>query len=79
MARPQAIQKRRMESDEFALYKDDIRHISGSGVPTDGVTGANKCGPDSFYFDKANAELYQNIGTKASPVWTLISNVGTTS
>jgi hypothetical protein len=50
-----------------------IRELIGAGTPTDGTTGANVAGPGSRYTDITNANLYLNGGTKASPVWKLVT------
>lgn len=56
---------------------DNVRFITGAGLPTDGSTGADICGPGSFYFDIVDAIVYINTGTIDSPVWTeLVANIG---
>lgn len=54
--------------------RNDVRFISGSGVPTDAVTGAGDCGKGSVYSDFTNGKLYVNGGTKASPTWKLVTS-----
>ena len=77
--RPQGLQKQRI-MDRLKDQDDvDIIGIAYAGTPVDGTTGAGIAGPGCQCTDTTNAELYQNIGTKASPEWTLISNIGTTS
>ena len=65
---------------EAAYQKADIRLnnevciLVGSSGPTDGTsgTGATNCGRGSIYLDytATGSGLYQNTGSKASPVWT---------
>jgi hypothetical protein len=47
------------------------RVFDGTGAPTNGTsgTGAGFAGPGSLYVDVTNKAIYQNSGTKASPVW----------
>lgn len=51
----------------------DVVFMSGNGAPTNGSTGtgANDAGPGSFYIDYTNNAVYQQVGTKAVPTWTL--------
>jgi len=51
------------------------RVFANAGTPTDGTsgTGAGKAAPGSYCLDSTNARTYQNIGTKASPVWLLVT------
>lgn len=58
------------------LAKNDVWFIPDSGVPTNGAsgTGAGMMGPGSLYFDTTGGITYQNIGTKALPVWVASSN-----
>lgn len=49
--------------------RDKILHLSDAGVPVDGVTGANKSGPGSFYTDILLGVVYINVGTYAAPLW----------
>jgi hypothetical protein len=63
-----------MVAEKKDLVNDSVRMISGPGVPTNAVTGAGDCGPASLYFDITNAKLYINGGTKASPVWKLVTS-----
>jgi hypothetical protein len=51
----------------------DMYFIVGAGAPTDATTGANVAGIGSQYTDVTNANLYINGGTKASPVWKLVT------
>ena len=71
MAQPSAWQRQQIMSDQFDLYKNGIRPVSGDGAPTDGIsgTGVDKCGPGSLYHDKTNGYLWINEGSKASPAW----------
>lgn len=43
--------------------------MTGSGAPTDGVTGANQAAKGSLYIAQSSGALYQNTNTKASPTW----------
>lgn len=62
-----------LDGENRRRVNDNVRFITGTGVPTDGSTGANICGPSSLYFDITNSIVYINIGTKASPTWTSIT------
>ena len=53
---------------------NDIVFLTGAGVPTNGTTGADFAGPGSLCIDITNAKLYINGGTKASPVWKLVTS-----
>jgi hypothetical protein len=46
--------------------------ISGSGAPTDGVTGAGQVEKGWAYIDDTTGNAYLNSGTRAAPVWNLI-------
>jgi len=48
--------------------------ITGAGVPTDNVTGADVTEIGSLYLDSTNGKAYINGGTKALPVWKLITS-----
>jgi len=53
----------------------DVCIMTGSGNPTDGVTGVGYAGPGSLYIDytaSTTTKLYVNEGTKAVPDWELI-------
>jgi len=53
----------------------DVCIMTGSGAPTDGVTGVGYAGPGSLYIDytaSTTTKLYVNEGTKAVPDWELI-------
>lgn len=54
----------------------DIFDFVGSGAPTDGTsgTGVGNAGLGSTYYNTATGYLYNNVGTKASPVWALNTN-----
>ena len=60
----------------FGMLRDLVNNgvyiTCGSGAPTNGTTGAGLAGPGSIYIDFANALLYQNTGTLASPTWTAV-------
>jgi len=51
----------------------DVVDLVGAGVPTDGTTGAGVAGKGARYTDVTNSNLYINAGTKASPVWKLVT------
>lgn len=53
---------------------DPALTFRGAAAPTDGTsgTGAGEAGKGSRYLDTTNGNAYQNIGTKASPVWLLV-------
>lgn len=66
---------------ELAILKADIRLskevviMNGAGVPVDGGagTGATFAEIGSQYIDRTNGDLYINAGTKAAPVWKLVT------
>lgn len=64
------------DSETRRRVNDNVRFITGSGLPTDGSTGADICGPSSFYFDITNKVIYYNNGTKAAPVWVSLAATG---
>ena len=80
MIRPNGLQLQRIMDRLKSLDDVDIMEITLAGTPVDGTsgTGAGIAGPGCKCTDTENAELYQNINTKASPTWTLISNAGAT-
>jgi hypothetical protein len=51
----------------------DLMELAGAGVPVDGTTGAGQAGKGSRYIDVTNAQLYINGGTKAAPVWKIVT------
>jgi len=59
---------------------NDVTFTAGDGVPvdyTDGTppaTGEGVSGPGSLYIDFAGKKLYINGGTKAQPVWKLVTS-----
>lgn len=65
---------------DLAILKADVRmsndvcHLSGSGAPSDGVTGAGFAGIGSMYVRRDTGKAYLNGGTKASPAWKLITS-----
>lgn len=63
------------QGGEF-LLNSSVRLRSGAGVPSNGTsgTGAGKCGPGSLRV-QTNGVTWQNVGTKASPVWVMVSGV----
>ena len=56
---------------------NDVVMLTGSGAPVDGTsgTGAGEAAKGSMYTDFTNGNLYINggAGTKASPVWKLVT------
>ena len=76
----------RMYRDELVAAKflvgdrtSDIGIVAGEGEPTDGGegTGAAALGKGSLYIDTENGYLYENRGTKASPVWDAVGVMDT--
>lgn len=63
-----------MQAADKELINRDIWTISNAGVPTDSVTGAGQCGKGSLCVDYTNGKLYINGGTKAAPVWKLVTS-----
>jgi len=65
---------------ELAILKADVRMskevcmLNGAGAPTDNVTGATYAEKGSLYIDRTNGKLYINGGTKASPVWKIVTS-----
>lgn len=61
------------------LLNNDVYFITGAGVPVNGVIGTGDgaafAGKGSLYVDTTNGKHYVNSGTKASPVWSLITQV----
>jgi len=65
----------------LAILKADIRMsgevciLNGAGAPTDGVAGSGATFAEigSQYIDRTAGNLYINAGTKASPVWKLVT------
>ena len=64
----------------FAGVADDVLFFSGAGAPvdyTDGsppATGEAAASIGSVYHDVTNGKLYVNGGTKAQPVWKLVTS-----
>lgn len=56
---------------------NDVWQLVGSGAPVNGTsgTGVGLAGKNSTYNDYTNGAEYFNVGTKASPVWTLVSGL----
>lgn len=50
---------------------NNVFPLQGTTAPTNGTsgTGAGIAGPGSTYLDRSNLILYQQVGTKASPIW----------
>lgn len=53
----------------------DVVGVTVAGVPVDGVagTGVGVAGIGSQATDITNGDIYINTGTKASPVWKLVT------
>lgn len=58
---------------ELRMLQEVVQR-TGSGAPTDGVTGAGVTGKGSLYIDATGGEVYINTGTKAAPTWKLITH-----
>jgi hypothetical protein len=62
------------------VLSGDTRIYTGAGAPvdyTDGTppaTGEAEAGIGSLYVDYTNGKLYLNGGTKAQPVWKLVTS-----
>jgi len=56
------------------VFKGESGICTNPGAPTSGTsgTGANRFGSGSLLIDTTNINLYMNLGTLASPTWTLI-------
>lgn len=61
-------------AEMLGRMRNDVRFISGAGVPVDSTTGAGDCGKGSIYSDTTNGKLYVNGGTKSAPVWKLVTS-----
>jgi len=53
---------------------DGVVILEGPGIPVDTVTGASVAEIGSLYLDRTNGKAYINGGTKASPLWKLITS-----
>lgn len=64
----------------FAGMDTDVLFFSGAGAPvdyTDGdppATGEGTAAIGSIYVNETNGKQYQNGGTKAQPVWKLVTS-----
>lgn len=62
------------------VVSGDTRLYTGAGAPvdyTDGTppaTGEAEAGIGSLYLDTTNGKIYVNGGTKAQPVWKLVTS-----
>lgn len=62
------------------VLSGDTRLYTGAGAPvdyTDGdpaATGEAEAGIGSIYVDTTNGKLYVNGGTKAEPIWKLVTS-----
>jgi len=56
-----------------ALINNGCPIVTNSGAPTNGTSGtyAGQAGIGALLIDYINAEVYQNTGTLASPIWTI--------
>ncbi len=62
---------------QYISLGNDVVVFANSGTPTDAVTGAGVAGPGSICLSfTTNFKAYINsgAGTKASPVWKLITS-----
>jgi len=61
----------------IVLKKMGTTYSSGTGDPTDGTSGtlAGKIAIGGFYVDRVTGNQWRNIGTKASPLWTMPDGV----
>ena len=63
-----------------AVMTNDVKELIGAGAPvdyTDGTppaTGEGVAGPGSRYTDITAAKLYINGGTKAQPIWKIVTS-----
>lgn len=64
-----------------AVMTNDVKELIGEGAPVDYAagppvvgTGVATAGPGSRYTDITNAKLYINGGTKAQPVWKIVTS-----
>jgi len=71
---PQIITKGKAIAGQYSLLSG-VMWISGTGAPSDGVTGAGVAEKGSIYARTSNGAQYYNTGTKASPTWTLQGTV----
>jgi hypothetical protein len=58
----------------LSLKRYGVIAMQGAGSPTDGTsgTGAAKIGVWGQYYDRTNNVVWTNVGTKASPVWSMM-------
>jgi hypothetical protein len=56
------------------IMSDNVIAFEALGAPTDHVTGRDKAGTGSLYSDRTNGKLYINGGTKALPVWKIVTS-----
>jgi len=63
------------------LANSNVLPVVNAGVPTSGTsgTGAGLCGKGTVLIDVTNGGVYINTNTKASPTWTVVSNVTSTA
>ena len=52
---------------------NSVQLLTGSGAPTNAVTGAKHANKGSLYIDYTNGALYMNTNTQASPTWTQVT------
>lgn len=72
---PNLITKGKAVAGQYSLVSG-VMWFSGSGAPTNAVTGAGVAEKGSFYIRLSNGAVYYNTGTKASPTWSLMGAVG---
>jgi len=61
-------------AEMMSRMRNDVRWISGTGVPVDGTTGAGDAGKGSLYTNVSTGKIYVNNGTKASPAWGIVTS-----
>jgi len=63
------------------LANSNVLPVVNAGIPTSGTsgTGAGLCGKGTVLIDVTNGGVYINTNTKASPTWTVVSNVTSTA
>ena len=62
-----------IESSQGLRLDNDVKIMSGAGVPVDGTTGDNFAGPGSIYINISAGNAYLQTGLITSPVWKLVT------
>ncbi len=55
------------------LMRGQLQVIHGAGAPTDAVTGAATLKPSGLYVNTSDDKVYMNVGSLASPRYTIIN------